>query len=210
MIVRRELANLPVASIKRRLGFPSGTHALEGTIAEIFQQSLAVAKTMIDPVTIYRFLTPRNRTSMVITFEETDVAIESEGVVRLLLGASYTVLFFSTIGPALPRRIEERSDAGDLTASVILDAAASESAEAVADDFHRGYMKQKAAESGFSVTARYSPGYGDWPLNVQSDLARICRAENIGVTVNQSSFLQPAKTVSAVFGLMEKEGENGQ
>ena len=55
---------------------------------------------------------------------------------------------------------------------------------------------------GESLVARYSPGYGDWPLDVQRELlALLDTPRAIGVSLTDSLLMVPSKSVSAVIGV---------
>ena len=57
-----------------------------------------------------------------------------------------------------------------------------------------------------SRTWRYSPGYGDLPLDIQFDLLTLLQAQKrIGLTVMNSNMMVPTKSVTAFIGLSEGE-----
>ena len=70
----------------------------------------------------------------------------------------------------------------------MLDAAAKAATEMVADQLN-SYIDEIAAKKGYKTTWRYSPGYGDWPLNQQIDLVKALHADQIG------------KSITAIIGL---------
>ena len=55
---------------------------------------------------------------------------------------------------------------------------------------------------GESLVTRYSPGYGDWPLDAQRELlALLDTPRAIGVSLTDSLLMVPSKSVSAVIGV---------
>lgn len=118
----------------------------------------------------------------------------------MLRDAEKVVVFMVTIGPDLEQKVKLLMDAGNMTEAVILDAIGSETADAAADKIHHSVLKKLAQTAGFTVTPRFSPGYGDWPVTVQRDVLQICDGKQIGITVNDSFLMQPRKSVSAVLG----------
>ena len=59
-----------------------------------------------------------------------------------------------------------------------------------------------------TITFRYSPGYGDLPLDIQSDFLKSINAEKlIGLTVSSHNLLMPRKSVTAVIGIIDKKYE---
>ena len=58
------------------------------------------------------------------------------------------------------------------------------------------------------LVTRYSPGYGDLPLEIQKDVFRALDCErSIGVTLTESLLMQPSKSVTAVIGMKERDAE---
>ncbi len=92
-----------------------------------------------------------------------------------------------------------------LTKSVIFDACASAAVEGLCDRVEEE-IKVKAQNTGYVLTSRYSPGYGDFPLSTQEDLLRILNAYNsIGLSVSENHIMLPRKSVTAVMGLQKKD-----
>ena len=55
---------------------------------------------------------------------------------------------------------------------------------------------------GESMMTRYSPGYGDWPLEAQRRLLELLDTPRaIGVSLTDSLLMVPSKSVSAVIGV---------
>ena len=61
------------------------------------------------------------------------------------------------------------------------------------------------------ATWRFSPGYGDLPLETQGDFLRTLNAEKrLGVTLSPGGLCIPTKTVTAVIGLSTRPVEKGK
>ena len=59
-----------------------------------------------------------------------------------------------------------------------------------------------AMDEGRKTKPRFSPGYGDFPLDFQRDIfATMSLAKNIGITLNNSLLMSPSKSVTAVIGI---------
>lgn len=192
--------DIPVAAVLRRLGYPSGQGVPEGQVGLQFQHAVRNAPEFIQPKGVYRLLTLASRNESVTAFQNIDFEIQSMQVTKMLRHAEMAVVFMVTIGPALEKHVKELMDAGDMTQAVILDAIGSECTDAVADKLHHDILKDLAGELGYSITPRFSPGYGDWPITVQKDLLSLCNGDRIGISVNDSFLMQPKKSVSAVLG----------
>ena len=59
-----------------------------------------------------------------------------------------------------------------------------------------------AKKQGYAPTWRFSPGYGNWPLEIQPELGKIIKTEQIGLQVTENYLLFPRKSVTAIIGLM--------
>lgn len=70
-------------------------------------------------------------------------------------------------------------------------------------------MRRQAQAAGGDTRPRFSPGYGDLPLALQRDIfhALDC-ARKIGLTLNDSLMMSPAKSVTAIIGITDRAGEN--
>lgn len=62
-------------------------------------------------------------------------------------------------------------------------------------------LAQQLRTEGKVLTSRFSPGYGDLPLDLQEPLLRLMEAYRIGLTVNAGTQLQPEKSVTALCGV---------
>jgi len=124
-----------------------------------------------------------------------DVRFESACLAARLEGCRSCTVFLATLGP----RVDDEIDALARTPSMqaVLDAAASEAAEACA----RWVQRREAAlalSSGARALHRFSPGYGDFSLGYQHWFAG--RFPSLGVRGEASGMMVPRKTVSGVIG----------
>lgn len=121
------------------------------------------------------------------------LALRSESLCRCLAGCGAAVLFCATAGAGIDRRIA----ASRLRPArqAIWDAAGAAAVEALCDDF--------CASLG-PARERFSPGYGDLPLESQSELLRLLDARRLlGVGLTDALLMTPSKSVTAIVGLEE-------
>ncbi|MBN2103677.1 hypothetical protein JW835_06515 [bacterium] len=194
----------PMNDIYRRIGMPIHEVQKHTGVSQLLEQALQIAKPLIYPKGAYLFLEKASDSKEFVAFQDCPFEIHSRQVAKLLKSCSLCVLFMTTIGKALEERIAELSQQGDVTLGFMLDAIASETADAVADYLHRQYI-QKIITAEYGVTPRFSAGYGDWPITVQNDILKCCRGDQIGIQVTETSLMIPRKSVSAVFGLKKAE-----
>jgi cobalamin-dependent methionine synthase I len=56
------------------------------------------------------------------------------------------------------------------------------------------------------MNRRFSPGYGDLPLNVQAKFLEIMQAsKKLGIYLNESDLMIPRKSVTAILGVFENK-----
>ena len=114
-----------------------------------------------------------------------------------LAGCDQAVVFAATVGVGIDRLIAR---AGVLAPSkaLLLQAVGAERIEALCDA-----LMQDMATS-HSITGRFSPGYGDLPLEMQRKIFDLLEPpKHIGLTLNDSLLMSPTKSVTAIFGMKE-------
>ena len=134
-------------------------------------------------------------------------ALEGSGLVlpggmakTMLRECTHAVLLLCTLGAGFEAMLRAAS-ARDMAQAAMLDACGSAYVEAGCDE------AEKAIAARFPekhLTDRFSPGYGDLPLELQPALcAALDSQRRLGVTVTESLLMVPMKTVSAVIGLAD-------
>ena len=108
-----------------------------------------------------------------------------------------------TIGEGVELRSAELFKENNYTLGLLVDAAATTAVEQVANQVN-DLIEKEAAKAGYTTTWRFSPGYGNWNLNVQKDLAAIIGTSHIGLEVTDTFLLFPRKSVTAIIGCIPK------
>lgn len=166
-----------------RMGGTVPEGALAARIGELIEDAVRVLR----PARIWRRLSVRQ--------------VPSPGTTLLhhLTGCAEAYLACGTLGPgldALQRRVSVTSGADALIVQAI--------GAALIERHMDGVEEEIRAElaSGESLVTRYSPGYGDFPLEAQRELLAILDApRTIGVSLTDSLLMVPSKSVSAVIGV---------
>ena len=141
---------------------------------------------------------PSNAESNRISFA--DVSFESVDLMRNLKGCSQVALFAATLGPqvdALIRRYERL----DTVKAAILQSTGAMFAEVLVGQVN-DEIKKIAAASGKKCKPRYSPGYGDVPLQFQKEFFRLLPCTKIGLTLMDTLIMSPEKSVTAFVGIL--------
>lgn len=141
-----------------------------------------------------------------ITESECDLGclqIVSKDLVKNLCGCGSVILFAATIGVEIDRLILKYAAVSPAKA-VMLQAIGAERIEALCDRFCE---EMKAMESErVRFHPRFSPGYGDLPLQTQTDIFRLLNCgKYIGVSLNESLLMSPTKSVTAFVGKEKEE-----
>lgn len=98
--------------------------------------------------------------------------------------------------------------AGSTVKEAVLNAALSAKIEEYVD-FVEAELINGYKLKNLYTTPRFSPGYGDFPLSVQSELLSATNAEKLlGLHLTDSLMLIPVKSVTAIIGLSETPHDN--
>lgn len=129
--------------------------------------------------------------------------VESRALGRNLGGCRELFLFAGTVGIEADRKIR-REEVTSEAVGVIYDAAASAAVEAGCNALN-ARLRSIVEGEGLFLRPRFSPGYGDFPLEKQSDLLELLSAsKHIGLTLSPSLLMLPTKSVSALIGISDK------
>ena len=130
--------------------------------------------------------------------------IQSEDLSKHLTGCRKTALFAATLGAGADTLIR-RYSAADMEKAVIAQAICTAMIEAYCDEIESKIASMAMAEELF-LTARFSPGYGDFNVIYQQDLLHLLDCgKRIGLTLTEGYMLIPVKSVIAVIGLTEHQ-----
>ena len=137
--------------------------------------------------------------STTVTLRFADVTLQSRDLGRNLSGCSQVALLAATIGPQVDALIRRHSSLDPVYASILQATGAMFIEELV--DLVNSEIKKIAAGQGLKTKPRYSPGYGDVPLQVQKDFFRLLPCTRIGLTLMDTLIMAPEKSVTAFVGL---------
>lgn len=130
----------------------------------------------------------------------------SQALKKNLSGCRSLILFAATVGIELDRSIARYSLLSPSKA-LLFQAIGAERIESLCDVFCDEIARQEAAQ-GCGTRPRFSPGYGDFPLQVQKEIFRVLDCpRKIGLTLNQSLLMSPSKSVTALIGITGGQGD---
>ena len=137
-----------------------------------------------------------------LTFTET----ASASLQKHLRGCDRIAVFAATVGLELDRLIARYGRTSPAKA-LMLQAIGAERIEALCDLVCLD-LAGIAGENGRQTASRFSPGYGDLPLEMQKDIFRVLDCpRKIGLSLNESLLMSPSKSVTALVGMGEADCE---
>lgn len=129
---------------------------------------------------------------------------QGEDIKNHLSGCNKAIVMCSTLGVAIDNLIR-KSQVTDMAKAVVLDSFASVAIEQVCTQVDEIIAEEY---KGKFLTFRYSPGYGDYPIEMQQPILQILDAQRkIGLCTNENFLLTPTKSVTAVIGVSDNEIE---
>lgn len=184
--------------VLRYLGYKG--QDIDENIISIIEECRNEIKKVIIPRVVYSYknIKPSDEGVEVIT---TNLILKGKDIKEHLKNSAECVLMAVTLGNEVEKktRLYEKIN---LTKALILDACATTAVEEVCDIVENS-IKEKAMLDSMNITFRYSPGYGDLPLEVQNNFLRALDAQKkIGLTVSENNLLFPRKSVTAIIGMV--------
>ena len=143
-----------------------------------------------------------NKKEKNVTCEFSGIKVDSGNLLKNLDGCAEIVMLAITLGPA-PDMLVRKAEVRDMMKAYTYQAVGAAMAEAWCDEINIKIVEEAKAR-GLHARPRFSPGYGDFPLEVQKDFERILEMpKTIGVTLSDSLLMSPTKSITAVIGLSE-------
>ena len=129
-------------------------------------------------------------------------ALGGEDIRKVIEKSEKVVLIAATLGIYVDKLIR-KWQITDMAQAVVIDAMASVAIEQFMDKIELELSKRY---SGYYFTNRFSPGYGDYPLEKQKEIIKLLNTEKkLGLNLTESLMLNPTKSVTAVIGMGKEE-----
>jgi hypothetical protein len=187
----------------RYMGMHTAPDAAFLALADICEKQLLSA---VSPACVHRVYALEHREEGILC-TGSRLLLTGQDITSHLRGCSRAVLFCATLSLGADREIR-RACADDVLKGMMTDAMASALTEQVCDLAEAEILK--ALPESYA-TWRFSPGYGDLPLDIQGDfLAAVNAEKRLGVCVSESGLLTPRKSVTAIIGLSDTPVSRGR
>lgn len=119
----------------------------------------------------------------------------SKSLQKNLGGCDYAYILAATTGFDVQRLIERNSIISPLK-GIVTDCVGSAAIEAFCDKINLSF------ENADFLRPRFSPGYGDLPIECQNNIANFLNtSKNIGLSLTDSLMMTPVKSVTAIIGI---------
>ncbi len=193
-----EVTAIDRQEIYRYLGY--GTCEPDLATAELVNETEKQLIGIIAPRYIYRFfqITPAKNG---VQLDNGKLFLPGKDIHAHLKGCKQAVLMAATLSTVTDRFLK-KLQINDMAKAAIANSAANTAIEQVCDAVAEEIQKRTP---NLYQTFRFSPGYGDLPIEIQKNFLTVIDApRKIGVAVTASNIMVPEKSVSAIIGLSEK------
>lgn len=130
----------------------------------------------------------------------TTLVLKGNSIKNHLSGCSEIMIFAVTLGRDVDEAIA-RSKYHDLEYSCLLDSSAELLLDRAVEQIN-SELKASLKKENKITTTPFSPGYGDLPLDSQSDVLEILSAKkHLGILLSESLLMSPLKTITSIIGI---------
>ncbi len=175
-------------------------------VAELLDKAELLVRKSVHPKYVYRET----------TVEQVDEGIKLGAVASVLIGndvkkhlsgCERAVILAATLSSEADKLIRQ-SAVISMAESLAVDCICSAAIEQVCDRAEKEIFSEISAAYR---TWRFSPGYGDLSISLQSDILSALNAHRrIGLTATENSILIPSKSVTAIIGISDEPIERGK
>lgn len=194
----RDLEHFPVneKEIWRYSGYMGLTEAIDEELRKLLMRLCEEVQSELQFKVCYRRMELKWKDGMPML----PFVCHSKNLAQCLSGCDEVVFFAATIGLGIDRKITRYEKVSPVKA-LLLHAYGAERIESLCDGFCRE-LELEAAKQNRYCSNRFSPGYGDLPLETQVDFFKLMDCNRkIGISLNDSLLMTPSKSVTAIFGL---------
>ena len=196
--MNNEIVNLKIdyEDVLVRMGANKYRTKIDTKIETSILETIDLAKKLLQPKYAISMATKKTKNNDIFL---DDFRISSKDIFRLLENSEQVCGLIATIGFSIDTKISFFLEQKEIMPAFILDSVGSVAIEELVENICND-VKEKFGPT----TMRFSPGYGDWPIQNQKDFLQWLGAEKIGITLSPTFQMVPRKSVSALFGITKK------
>lgn len=195
-------AEAPYQHILYRMGYKNGLTEMDRTQKTKIDAQISLGRSLCSVKTSYLRCTVKSAAAGTVVLDN-GIVFKSNLLSELFNGCPEAVLMASTTGQGVVDTRDKEMASGNASLSLIIDATASETADAGLD-WMQNFLDKLLSKEGLGLTRRYSPGYGDLDLSAQKPIFEALELQRIGISINDRFILSPEKSVIAVAGVKGK------
>lgn len=162
-----------------------------GAGASVPTEEIARAKQILHPMCRFRYEFAR--------FTSPPGFLSSPPYARFFAGCGEFILAVMTLGAETDALIE-RLMKSDMALAVTVDAAASATLEQLSDEYEERFGERR--------TRRFCPGYGGTDAADARFILGAVDARRAGVTITESGYMRPSKSMAGIIGIKTGKGED--
>lgn len=194
----KQLSQQAMQQVYRYLGYREGKHRLTSDMEQLIAAGIREILDKADPRVVLSDALPLEQSAR--EYRVGPLRLSGSDIQEHLENCQQVVLMGATLGTAVDQLIR-RTEVVDMTKAVILDAAANAMIEEVCEQAEET-LRQRMNQEGKYTTIRYSPGYGDLPIQTQNEILRMLDApRKIGLSVTPTHIMTPRKSITAIMGI---------
>lgn len=199
------LININKSEVLRYLEYKG--QDINDNLKNTINECIKLTKDKINPrymLRVYPIL--RKKENNVIEVKGSSLKFSSKDIYKLLKNCDECIIIATTIGMEIEKEIRKHSYT-ELTKSIILDACATTAIEELCDLIQEN-LNLKLSNQGKYITNRYSPGYGDLPIDTNIEIINLLNSsKEIGLTITENKIMIPRKSVIAIIGISNSKVE---
>ncbi len=189
--------------VLRYLGYKN--QVLDKVTNDLIDESMDEMRSLIKARYVYKFFNIRKEKDRICILNS-NFSIAGDDIRKHLDKSEVCILMATTLGNSVDEKIRYYEKIS-MTKALILDACATTAIEELCDRICEE-VEEVVQNENNTLTSRYSPGYGDLPIDIQKKFLTMLSAEkSIGLTASSNSILIPRKSVTAIVGVV-KRGNN--
>src|SRR5699024_6167005 len=175
---------------------------IDSRLNTLIDESIEEMERTIDGKRVYKFFQLNREEELSI--DGTNIVLKGRDIKRHLENSNYCILIGVSIGHKVDTIIRYYEKI-DMTKAIILDSFALVAIEDIINNIN-GNLETIVSKDKKILTSRYSPGYGDWPLDIQRNILDVLESsKTIGLNLTSHNILIPRKSITAIIGVMDNK-----
>lgn len=204
-IIKKIRIKIDEKEVLRYLGYPKDINCESfSNIKKVIKKEIGFTYSLLNSRGIYRFVIIKSisKNGVIFTSQGFYFAVNRK-ILDILQNAEFLLLAVVTIGPELEKKVQEKFRKKQLCEAVVLDALGTVAVKTVGQWLNH-FIERTYIQDGLNFSRYFEPGSGDWSLQEQEKIFKVLKPQKIGVTLNSSYMMSPAKSLSWIRGAGHK------